>query len=183
MSIVKQTKEKMDAALEHLKKDLNGIRTGQANPAMLDGIMVEVYGSQMRLKDVASINSPESRQLLISPFDSGIVGAIGKSIEKANLGFMPIVDGNAVRIKIPPMDESLRKEMVKLCHKRKEEDKVTLRNLRRDANEHVRKQKAAGDLPEDLMKKFEKEIQELTDKYCKLADEMAAKKEKEISTI
>jgi len=183
MSIVKQTKEKMDAALEHLKNDLNSIRTGQANPAMLDGIMIEVYGSQMRLKDVASINSPESRQLLISPFDSGIVGAIGKSIEKANLGFMPIVDGNAVRIKIPPMDETLRKEMVKLCHKKKEEGKVTLRNLRRDANEFVRKQKAAGDLPEDLMKKFEKEIQELTDKYCKQADDIAAKKEKEISTI
>lgn len=183
MSITKQTKEKMDATLEHLKQDLNGIRTGQANPAMLDGVMVEVYGTMMRLRDIASVNSPEARQLLITPFDAGSASAIGKSIERANLGFMPIVDGNSVRIKIPPMDEALRKEMVKICHKKQEEAKVTIRNLRRDANDFVRKQKAQGDIPEDLMKKLEKEIQELTDKYCKICDEMAQKKEKEISTI
>ncbi|MBS4167800.1 ribosome recycling factor [Parachlamydia sp. AcF125] len=183
MSTVKQTKQKMEAALEHLKNDLNGIRTGQANPAMLDGIMVEVYGSQMRLRDIATVNSPEARQLLITPYDAGTTNAIGKAIERANLGFMPIVDGNAVRLKIPPMDESLRKEMAKLCRKKQEEAKVTIRNLRRDANDLVRKQKAAGELPEDQMKKQEKEIQDLTDNYCKLADEIAAKKEKEISTI
>src|SRR5262249_5243225 len=118
-----QTKSKMVAAIEHLKHELNSIRTGRANPGMLDHVTVEVYGSQMRIKELASITTPEPRQLLITPFDRSHASAIGKAIEKANLGFMPIVDGNAVRIKIPAMDENMRKEMVKLCFKRLEEVK------------------------------------------------------------
>ena len=118
--------------------------------------LVEVYGSQMRIKDTASITAPEPRHAPHHPFDSQNTGAIGKAIEKANLGVMPIVDGNVVRIKIPPMDESMRKEMVKLCHKRREEAKVSIRNIRRDGNEAVRKQKADGEIAEDIMKKLEK---------------------------
>ncbi len=183
MSINDQTKTKMTAAIEHLKNELKSIRTGRANPGMLDGVMVDVYGSQMRLKDVASVTAPEARQLLISPFDTSTTGAIGKAIERANLGVMPIVDGNAVRIKIPPMDDSMRKEMVKLCHKRREEAKVSIRNIRRDSNEQVRKMKSDGEIAEDILKKTEKNIQEQTDKFCKEADDLCEKKEKEISTI
>ncbi len=183
MDILDQTKAKMASALEHLTHELKSIRTGRANPGMLDHVTVEVYGSPMRIKELASITSPEPRQLLITPFDRTNTGAIGKAIEKANLGFMPIVDGNAVRIKIPSMDDNMRKEMIKLCYKRLEESKVIIRNIRRDANELVRKQKADGTLPEDMMKKLEKNIQDLTDKSCKDADDIAAKKEKEISTI
>ena len=106
MGIEDQTKAKMTAAIEHLKNELKGIRTGRANPGMLDNVTVEVYGSQMRIKDIASVNAPEPRQLLITPFDTQNTAAIGKAIERANLGFMPIVDGNVVRIKIPQMDES-----------------------------------------------------------------------------
>lgn len=183
MSIMDQTKIKMVAVIDHLKDEYKNIRTGRANPGMLDNVQVEVYGSPMRLKDIASITAPEARQLLITPFDITNKGVISKSIEKANLGFMPIVDGNAVRIRIPPMDDSMRKEMVKLCHKKREESKVSIRNVRRDANDLIRRQKSSGDIAEDVLKKLEKSIQELTDKFCKEADDLSEKKEKEISII
>ena len=183
MNVADQTKAKMAAAIEHLKNELKAIRTGRANPGMLDNILVEVYGSPMRIKELASVNSPEPRLLTIQPFDPETTAAIGKGIEKANIGFQPIVDGNMVRIKIPPMDDSMRKQMIKLCHKTKEEAKIVIRNLRRDANDLIRKMKADGNLAEDMMKKLEKTIQELTDKFCKEADEITEKKEKEVSTI
>ncbi len=183
MSILDQTKAKMLAAIEHLKNDLKNIRTGRANPGIVEHVMVEVYGSPMRLKDIASISAPEARQLLITPFDPQNANTVGKAIEKANLGLMPIVDGHAIRIKIPPMTEEIRKKMAKICHEEKEKTKVSIRNIRRDSNELARKQKADGDIAEDAMKKLEKSIQELTDKFCKEADELAEKKEKEISTI
>lgn len=183
MSIIDQTKTKMAAAIEHLKNELKAIRTGRANTAMLDHVTVELYGTQMRIKDIAGINTPEPRLLLITPFDAHNSSAIGKAIEKANLGYMPIVDANVVRIKIPPMDEALRKEMIKLLHKRREEAKVSIRNVRREANEGIRKQKNDGEIAEDQLKKHEKSIQELTDKFCKEADDLAEKKEKEVSTI
>jgi len=183
MAILDQTKTKMLAVIEHLKSELKSIRTGRANPAMLDNVMVEVYGTSMRIKDVGSITAPEARQLLIVPFDATNKGAISKAIEKANLGVQPMVDGNNVRIKIPPMDESVRKEMIKICHKRGEEAKVSVRNVRRDANEAVRKLKSDGKMSEDEVKKSEKQIQELTDKFCKDADEVTQQKEAEVSTI
>ena len=183
MSILDQTKAKMTAAIEHLKNDLKNIRTGRANPGMVEHVTVEVYGSLMRLKDLASITVPESRQLLITPFDPQNTSLIGKGIEKSNIGFMPIVDANVIRIKIPPMTEELRKKMAKICQEEREKTKVSIRNIRREANEAVRKQKADGEIAEDLMKKLEKSIQELTYKFCKEADDLAEKKEKEISTI
>jgi ribosome recycling factor len=183
MSILDQTKAKMAAAIEHLKNDLKNIRTGRANPGMIDHVTVELYGSQMRIKDIASISVPDNRQLLITPFDPQTTSAIGKAIEKSNLGFMPIVDANAIRLKIPPMTEELRKKMAKTCHEEREKTKVSIRNIRRDGNEAARKQKADGDMAEDVMKKTEKNIQELTDKFCKEADDLAEKKEKEITTI
>lgn len=183
MDILDQTKAKMAAALEHLKNSLKNIRTGRANPGMVENVHVEVYGSQMRLKDIASISAPEPRQLLITPFDPQNANIISKAIERANLGFMPIVDGHAIRIKIPPMTEESRKKMVKICHDEREQSKVSIRNIRREANEAVRKQKADGIIGEDLMKKWEKHIQEFTDKFCKEADEVSEKKEKEIMTI
>ncbi len=183
MDVVEQTKAKMVAAIEHLKMELKGIRTGRANPAMLDGVVVEVYGSPLRLKEIASVTAPEPRLLLITPFDTQNNKAIGKAIETANLGLVPIVDGNVVRLKIPPMDDSMRKEMVKVCHKKREDAKVSIRNIRREGNDAIKRQKSAGELSEDMQKKFEKTIQDLTDKSCKEADDISEKKEKEISTI
>jgi ribosome recycling factor len=183
MSITDQTEQKMKAALEHLRDELKKIRTGQANPSMLEDIHVDVYGTSMKLRDVASITTPEPRQLMITPYDANNSGSIGKSIEKANIGFRPIVEANLIRINIPQMDASVRQEMVKLCHKKREDAKVSIRNVRRESNEIVRKQKTDGDIGEDIEKKLEKDIQTLTDKYCKEADEIAAAKEKEVSTI
>ncbi len=183
MDLSDQAKTKMLAAIEHLKNELKAIRTGRANPAILDSVTVEVYGTPMRLKDIASITAPEARMLLVSPFDSQNTSAIGKAIERANIGLMPIVDGNVVRLKIPQMDESVRKEMVKQCNKKREEAKISIRNIRREANDHARKQKADGKMAEDVLKKLEKTVQDLTDKYCKEADDLAEKKEKEVSMI
>lgn len=183
MSVTDDTKSKMAAAIEHLKVELKGIRTGKANPGMLDTVFVEVYGSNMRIKDLASVTSPEMRQLLITPFDPQTNHAIAKGIEKSNLGFQPIVDGNSIRIKIPQMDETIRKEMVKLCHKKREDTKVSIRNIRRDSNELIRKQKSNGEIPEDQLKKMEKQIQELTDKFCKEADDISEQKEKEVMHV
>lgn len=183
MSIIDQTEQKMKASIDHLTDELKKIRTGQANPAMLENVTVEVYGTSMKLRDVASITTPEPRQLLVTPYDANNTQVIGKGIEKANLGFRPIVDANVVRINIPQMDESVRQEMVKLCHKKREEAKVSIRNVRRDSNEAVRKQKTDGEIGEDMEKKFEKDIQILTDKYCKIADDVSSVKEKEVSTI
>lgn len=183
MSILDQTKTKMNAALEHLKNELKSVRTGRANTAMLDGVHVEVYGTMVRLKDIATVNSPEPRQLLVTPFDRQNANVINKAIEKANLGVQPRVDGHAIRISIPPMDEGRRKEMVKLCHKYTEDAKITVRNIRRDSNEAVRKDHKDGNIPEDVMKKLEKQIQDLTDSSCRDADNICAAKEKEVMTI
>jgi ribosome recycling factor len=183
MTTIKETKGKMEHAIEHLQEDLKNIRTGRANPGMVESINVEIYGTQMKLRDVANITVPEPRQLLITPYDGQNASAIGKGIEKANLGLQPIVDGNSVRINIPEMDESVRNEMVKVCHQKREHAKVSIRNARRDGNDSIRKQKADGDLPEDQMKRMEKEIQDLTDEFCKKADEISSIKEKEVTTV
>jgi ribosome recycling factor len=150
---------------------------------MLDNVLVDAYGATMKIRDLATISSPEPRQILVSPYDPSTKDAIAKGIEKGNIGIRPIVDGNVVRLNVPPMDESMRKEMVKICHKEREKAKVSIRNIRRDSNEIVRKQKGEGEIPEDLMKKIEKEIQDLTDKFCKIADDVSAVKEKEITHI
>jgi len=183
MALENEVKAKMATAIDHLKQDLNGIRTGRANPAMLDSVVVEVYGSQMRIRDLAQVSTPEPRQLLITSFDPQNVAFISKAIEQANLGFMPNVDGHLIRINIPQMDANIRNKMVKMVHEMREKAKVVIRNIRRDFNELVRKQKSTGDIGEDLLKRHEKEIQELTDKFCKEADELSAKKEKEVMTV
>ncbi|CDZ79796.1 Ribosome-releasing factor [Candidatus Rubidus massiliensis] len=183
MKLPDHVKEEMTSAIEHLKTELKGLRTSRANAGMLDHITVEVYGSNMRLKDLASVTAPDSRTLMITPFDPSVVAAIGKGIEKANLGFSPIVEANRVLLKIPPMDESLRKNIVKQCHKYKEDAKVLVRKARQKGNDTVRKMKSSSEITEDQQKKFEKNIQELTDKFCKEADELAEKKEKDILTI
>ncbi len=115
---VKETEKKMNGAMEHLKHELKGLRTGRANPAIVESVLVEVYGSQMRLSDLASISVPEPRQLLISPYDSKNVHAIAKAIQAANLNLQALVDGHAVRVKIPEMDQHVRQEMVKQAKKR-----------------------------------------------------------------
>ncbi|HSX12049.1 MAG TPA: ribosome recycling factor [Rhabdochlamydiaceae bacterium] len=183
MNLTDDTKSKMEHSLEHFKGELKKLRSGRANPSILDGVVVEVYGTQMRLKELANISSPEPRQILVNPFDPQTAPAIRKGIENANLNLQPILEGSHVRINVPPMDESMRKEIAKQGKKKAEEAKVVIREIRRKANELARKQKADGISTEDQMKKDEKTIQELTDKYCKEIDDLFLKKEKEIMTV
>lgn len=183
MGIAEETKAKMLSAIEHFKQELKNLRTNRAHPGMLDTVFVEVYGAQVRLKEVASVSAPEPRQLLITPFNPQTCGAIGKGIERANLNLQPIVEANVVRINVPPMDESMRKEIVKQGKKKAEDAKIVIREIRRKNNDLVRKQKADSEITEDVMKKTEKTIQEYTDKFCKEIDDLFTAKEKEILAI
>ena len=183
MTVLDDTKKNMEAAIEHLKSELKGIRTGRANPGLVENVQLLVYGTQMRVIDLASISVPEPRQLVISPYDANNVHAVAKGIDEANLNLRAVVDGSVVRVSVPEMDQSVRADMVKLAKRKCEETKVAIRNVRRDGNEAIRKQKSAGEIPEDVMKGIEKKIQEATDKYCKMADDMAQAKEKEILTV
>lgn len=183
MSAESIANEKMSAAIDHFKAELMNIRTGRANPGMLDSIQVEVYGTNMRLKDVASVNTPEARQLLVAPFDGNNAGPIAKAIEKANLGFQCSVEGGQVRVSVPSMDENMRKEMVKLVKKLQEECKISIRNVRRDCNDAVKKEKADGDITEDDQKRLEKVVQDLTDKFTAQADKISEAKQEEVMQI
>lgn len=183
MGISEDTKQKMDDAIAHFKKELSNLRTGRANPGILDSVPIEVYGTQMRIKELANVTTPESRQILITPFDPQTAGSISKSIEKANLGFQAILEGNTIRINVPPLDESMRKEIVKQGKKKAEDAKVAIREVRRKGNDTVRKEKSDGNVTEDEVKRTEKKIQELTDEFCKQIDELFSAKEKEIMTV
>jgi len=178
-----QVKTAMQAAIDHLKAELKTLRTGRANASILDKIHVEIYGSHMPLKALANINVPEARQIVVTPFDHSNTNAISKAIEAANLGVNPIVDGKVIRISIPPMDENIRRQMAKQCKEHGEKTKISLRDVRRKFNDLIRKQKADGLIPEDQMKKVEKHIQEMTDKFCKDVDTACSEKEKEIMTV
>lgn len=183
MDYVEQTQSKMKAVIEHLRIELKSLRTGRANPAMIENILVDVYGTGMRLKEIANITTPEARQLMITPFDRSNSAGISKAIERANLGLQPVLEGHIIRIMVPPMDANMRKEMIKQAHQKREESKVGVRHVRRDINDLLKKKKNDGDLAEDVLKSLEKKVQDLTDRFCKEADDLVTTKEKEISTI
>ncbi|MEX0961406.1 MAG: ribosome recycling factor [Simkaniaceae bacterium] len=182
MNVLDETQLKMKDALEHLKQELRNLRTNRANPGMLDSIQVEVYGSQMKIRDLATVSVGDSRVLVVTAYDASTAGPISKAIEK-QLSFQPILEGNVVRIPVPPMSEEVRKEMAKQARQEGEKTKITIRDIRRKNNELVRKQKAEGEITEDIQKKSEKKIQELTDEYCKMADQITKEKEKEIMAV
>jgi ribosome recycling factor len=178
-----QVKAKMQAALDHFKQELKNLRSNRANPGVVEGVSVEVYGAQMKIKELAHITTPEARQILITPFDPQTAASIAKAIEKANLNLQPVLDKGAIRINIPPMDQSVRQEVVKQGKKKAEETKITIRDIRRKSNDTIKEQKASGELTEDMIKKLEKAIQELTDQFCRQVDDLFSAKEKEIVAI
>lgn len=183
MGLKEDVEKEMTASINHFIEEIKNIRTGRASPGMLDQVTVLAYGTQMRIKELASITTPEPRALLITPFDPTTTSAIGKAIEKANLGVVPIVEANLIRINIPSMDANVRKDMIKLLHKRCEDAKIVIRQIRAKYNKHVQKEKADGNIGEDLVNIHEKEVQKLTDLYCKKTDDLAKVKEQEISSI
>ena len=178
-----ETKKHMQSTLDHLGVELKNLRTNRPNPSVLDSVVVEVYGAEMKIRDLATVSVADGRQLVVTPFDPQTAGPISKGIEKANLGLRAIVDGNVVRVPIPPMSEDLRKEIAKEAKDKSEKAKVTIRDHRRKANDMVKKLKADGEISEDEQKKNEKLIQELTDQFCKKVDELYTQKEKDILEV
>jgi ribosome recycling factor len=181
--MIKDIEEQMKKRLTGLESDLVRVRTGRASITLLDRVTVSYYGSQTPLNQVASLATPDAKTITISPFDKSLLGEIEKSIFKADLGLSPMNDGNLIRLPIPPLTEDRRKDIVKSLHKIAEDAKVSLRMVRRDANEECKKQEKAKTLSEDDSKRTQDEIQKLTDKYVKLIDERVASKEKEIMSI
>ena len=180
---MEQLEEKIQKSENLLREDLATVRAGRANAALVDKVMVDYYGSPTPLKSLANISVPEPRTLLITPFDPKSIAEIEKAINIANIGINPINDGKVVRLQIPQVTEERRKELTKTVKKMGEDTKVAVRNLRRDANDKVKKLEKSGDYTEDDVKDTLKEIQELTDKSIKEIDEIVAGKEKEIMEV
>ena len=177
--IIIETEEMMKKSIEALEKKFQTVRAGRANPASLDGVMVNYYGSMTPLKQLATISVPEARQLLIKPYDKGALSAIEKAIFEANLGYTPGNDGENIRIVIPDLTEERRKELVKQVKAMAEEGKVSIRNIRREAMEDVEKL----NLPEDEEKGKDKQIQDLVNKYNKIVEDTLKEKESELLTV
>ncbi len=182
MGILDETKTKMVQAIEHLKTEYRSLRTNRVNPAMLDDLKVEVYGSAMTVKSLGTV-SVQERQLIVTPFDPSTASFIAKAVQSAQMNLNAIVESGVIRIPVPPLNEALRKDIAKMAKQKTEAAKVVIREIRRKSNEIARKQKADGTIAEDELKKQEKKIQELTDEYCKTLDGLFVEKEKEILTI
>lgn len=178
--IFSECRQNMNSTIEALRKDFMRIRTGRASTALLEGIKVHCYDTQMPLDQVASLSAPESRLITIKPWDQSIIGEIEKSILKSELGLTPLNDGKIIRIPIPPLTEERRKELAKLSRKMAEDGKISVRNHRREANELFKELKNEKELSEDELFKCQEEVQKITDEFIKRVDEITAEKEKEI---
>ncbi len=175
--------DNMLKSVEATQRAFNTIRTGRANPSLLDKVTVEYYGAPTPLKSLANVSTPDASTILIQPFDKGSLNLIEKAISMSDLGLTPSNDGVVIRLNIPPLTSDRRKELVKLAAKYAEEGKVSVRNIRRDAVDSVRKQEKAGELSEDQSKDLQDKIQKLTDKYTVKIEELLAEKEKDITTV
>ncbi len=173
----------MSRTIDALKKDFASIRTGRASLALLDGLMVSYYDTPTPLQQLASLSIPESRQIAIHPWDQKVIPDIEKAILKSDLGLTPMNDGKMIRINIPPLTEERRKQLVKTVRKKAEEAKVSIRNIRRDVNEELKKLEKEKHISEDIVKKSQDEIQKLTDSFISKVDEVLTNKEKEIMEV
>ena len=182
-TILLETEEHMEKAVEYLKHELRGIRTGRASPAMIEFVKVDYYGASSDLKSLAIISVPEPTQLLVKPFDAGSVGDIKKAIESAGLGLNPMSEGKQLRISVPPLSGDRRQQLVTKCKKLAEEAKVVIRNARRDGNKHTDALKAAGHIAEDEIETLKEEVQSLLKKYEAEVDKIVEGKSKEITQV
>lgn len=177
------TKNRMEKTIEALKADFSGLRAGRAHASLLDGIMVEAYGSMTPLAQVSTISVPDARTLSISVWDKGMAKSAEKSIRESDLGLNPVSDGQLIRVPIPPLSEERRKELLKVAGKYSEQNKVAIRNIRRDSIDGIKKLKKDNAISEDEEKRFETEVQKLTDDSIKKIDELFAAKEKDILQV
>ncbi|MCZ8512336.1 ribosome recycling factor [Paenibacillus filicis] len=181
-TIKKNAEERMEKAVGSLKKELSSLRAGRATPALLDRVQVEYYGSMTPVNQLANINTPDSRTLMIQPWDKSSMSAIEKAIMKSDLGLTPSNDGSSIRIVIPALTEERRAELVKMTKKFGEEAKVAIRNIRRDANDDVKKLEKNG-ISEDESRRHQEDIQKFTDKFIAEVDKVLSAKEKEIMEV
>ena len=180
MDIIERMEERMEKVLVNLASNFNTIRTGRANPTLLDSIYCDYYGDKMLIKDIAMISVPEPRQLLIQPYDQGDVKTIATALNASDIGINPIVDAKQIRLVMPPLTEDRRKELAKKAKNYSEEAKIAVRNIRRDAMEEIKKDKT---YTEDTRKKEEESVQKSTDAYIKKVDDALKAKEKDIMSI
>ena len=180
---LKTYRDRMDKSVAALKEEFSGLRTGRANAGLLEPVRVEAYGSPAPLNAVAAISVPEPRMITVNVWDKGMVVSVEKAIRNANLGLNPIVDGQTLRIPVPPLTEERRKDLVKLAGKYAEQQKIAVRNVRRDANDDLKKAEKAGEISQDEQKKMETDVQKDTDAAIKRIDEALKTKEQEIMQV
>ena len=181
--IMKNTEKKMEKAFDNTKKEFNTVRTGRARPSLVENIMVDYYGTQTPINQLANISAPEARQLIIEPFDKNVIENVEKAIMKENLGLTPNNDGNLIRINIPQLTEERRKELVKVVHEKAEDGRIAIRNIRREANEELKEEEENGEISEDNYHRGLDNIQELTDEYINKIDDLLDRKESEIMEV
>ncbi len=181
--IIHETEEKMKKAVDFTRQELTKLRSGKATAAILDDIKIDYYGQKMPIAQTASVNTPDAHLITIQPWDKSMIGEIEKAILAANIGLTPANDGTVIRLSVPPLTEERRKELVKVAKKFAEDGRITIRNIRRDSNEHLKKAEKDEHVSEDERKHGENEVQKLTDKYIKQVDEILAGKEKEIMEV
>ena len=178
--LLAEVKKRMDTQVEHVRRELGGVRTGRASVSILDSVHVEAYGSQMPLNQVASLSIPEPTMIMATPFDPSLMGAVEKAIRSANLGLNPSNDGKAVRIPLPPLTEERRKELSKLVHKYAEEGRNGVRQVRRDANDRLKKLLKDHKISEDDERRGLEDVQKVTDQEIALIDDLQKKKDTEL---
>jgi ribosome recycling factor len=181
--ILLETEDKMDKAVQFLQQELSGLRTGKANPALVENITVDYYGTPTRMRDIANISTPEPRLIVINPFDPSSLGLLEKAIVAANIGITPMNDGRLLRVPIPELSEERRKEMVKMAGRTTEEQRITVRNIRRESNDQIKGLQKNGDITEDDRDSALEQIQKATDEHVKKMDDMLSAKEKDIMEV
>lgn len=181
--LLKEAEHKMEKTVEKAAHEFSTIRTGRANPAILERVMVDYYGTPTPINHIASITVPEPRLLLIQPYDKQSLSWIEKAILKSDLNLTPTNDGQVIRIRIPELTEERRKELIKLLHKKAEEERVAIRNVRREVNEHLKAAEKRGEISEDEVKRAEQQVQKLTDKYIAEIDRLQKAKEEELMEV
>lgn len=181
--VISEADDKMKKAIEVLRKDYSSMRAGRATPALLDKIMVNYYGTPTPINQMAKVSVPEPRMLVIQPWDKTVISAIEKAILKSDLGLTPNNDGNIIRLAIPQLTQERRNELVKVAKKKAEESRVAIRNIRRDANEHLKVLEKEKQISEDDVKRAQEEVQKITDKHIKDVDQVLEHKEQEIMEV
>ncbi|MDH3891514.1 MAG: ribosome recycling factor [candidate division Zixibacteria bacterium] len=182
-AIYKESRERMAKSVESVQREFGAVRTGKATVHLLDTVTVEAYGASMPLNQVATVTVPEPRLLVVQAFDKGTVGEIVKGIQKADLGFNPVVDGQIIRIPVPALNEERRKELVRHCHNLAEEGRIAIRNIRRDANDHIKKAQKDKEISEDQERDGLNEVQKMTGEYSAQVDALLEAKEADVLEV